>query len=74
MPLPLRTGTALLTLDDPPRGPSGLSMVATASGLEGDSYDFFDDDRCDHRHVCRLEDMRGSMRSVPHEDTLDPRF
>jgi len=57
-------------LDATPRGPFGLSMVATADGNPLDIETFVTNDTCGYCHERQYEEMQGSMHSVAHRDRL----
>jgi nitrate reductase cytochrome c-type subunit len=56
--------------DKTPRGPFGLSMVATADDEKLDITLFEGDEYCGECHERQFSEMQGSMHSISHEDTL----
>jgi hypothetical protein len=57
-------------LDAPPRGPFGLSLVASADAEPVDIEAFVTNDTCGFCHERQYEEMHGSMHSVAHRDSL----
>ena len=55
-------------LEEPPRGPFGLSMVTTVSGEKADIEDFHPNRTCSICHKTPRNEMRGSMHAATHTD------
>ncbi len=53
-----------------PKGPFGLSMVASSDGQPVDIEDFVVDEECGFCHERQWEELEGSMHSVAHRDSL----
>lgn len=67
---PLLTGAG----EEPPRGPFGLSLVATGSGSKADIGDFYVSSDCALCHPRQWKELNGSMHSVAHLDPFYRRF
>jgi len=58
------------SVDKTPRGPFGLSMVATPDDEKLDITLFEGDEYCGECHERQYVEMQGSMHSISHEDVL----
>ncbi len=65
-----REHQARSALDATPRGPFGLSMVASTDGRPVDIEAFVTNDTCGYCHERQYEEMQGSMHSIAHRDGL----
>ncbi|MCC7012364.1 MAG: hypothetical protein IT454_07385 [Planctomycetes bacterium] len=61
---------AVALVQEPARGPFGLSRVATASGKPVAAEAFGTVDDCSVCHARQAEEFEGSLHSVSHHDTL----
>ncbi len=58
------------TLKAPPKGPFGFSLVASADGKKTDIKHFQLSTACAECHPRQWKELKGSMHSVAHKDTL----